>query len=80
MGFTQIGIPGLILIVIILLVIFGPKKLPEFGKAAGQTFKEFKNSTNDLISEHEKDEKDAKDETEEDQSSENVDQKTDNHS
>lgn len=37
MGFTQIGIPGLILIVIILLVIFGPKKLPEFGKAAGQT-------------------------------------------
>lgn len=60
MGFTQIGIPGLILIVIILLVIFGPKKLPEFGKAAGQTLKEFKNSTNDLISEHEKDEKDAK--------------------
>ncbi|MBR7553180.1 twin-arginine translocase TatA/TatE family subunit [Allobacillus sp. GCM10007491] len=77
MGFSQIGIPGLILIVILLLVIFGPKKLPEFGKAAGQTLKEFKKSTNDLMSEHDKDEKG---ETEEEQSTKNVEQKTDNHS
>ncbi|MBR7553205.1 twin-arginine translocase TatA/TatE family subunit [Allobacillus sp. GCM10007491] len=41
----HIGIPGLILIVLILLVLFGPKKLPELGKAFGQTLKEFKNST-----------------------------------
>ncbi|SDJ68463.1 twin-arginine translocase TatA/TatE family subunit [Sediminibacillus albus] len=45
---TSIGIPGLILILIIALVVFGPKKLPEIGKATGQTLKEFKNSTKEL--------------------------------
>lgn len=50
MGLAQIGIPGLILIVLLALIIFGPKKLPEIGKAAGQTLREFKRSTNDLIS------------------------------
>ncbi|MRG88313.1 twin-arginine translocase TatA/TatE family subunit [Salinibacillus xinjiangensis] len=44
----QIGIPGLILILIIALVIFGPKKLPELGRATGQTLKEFKKSTREL--------------------------------
>ncbi|SHF55301.1 twin-arginine translocase TatA/TatE family subunit [Ornithinibacillus halophilus] len=46
--FSSIGFPGLILILIIALVIFGPKKLPEIGKAAGQTLREFKKSTKDL--------------------------------
>lgn len=45
---SSIGIPGLILILIIALVIFGPKKLPEIGKAAGQTLREFKSSARDL--------------------------------
>ncbi|UOQ42775.1 twin-arginine translocase TatA/TatE family subunit [Halobacillus salinarum] len=45
---SSIGIPGLILITVIALVIFGPKKLPEIGKAAGQTLKEFKKSARDL--------------------------------
>ncbi|WP_249872827.1 twin-arginine translocase TatA/TatE family subunit [Oceanobacillus saliphilus] len=49
MGFANIGIPGLILIVILALIIFGPKKLPEIGKAAGQTLREFKKSTSDLL-------------------------------
>ncbi len=48
--FSSIGFPGLILILTIALVIFGPKKLPEIGKAAGETLKEFKNSANDLTS------------------------------
>ncbi|ADU30198.1 twin-arginine translocation protein, TatA/E family subunit [Evansella cellulosilytica DSM 2522] len=43
-----IGMPGLILILVIALIIFGPKKLPEIGRAMGQTLKEFKNSTKDL--------------------------------
>ena len=46
---SNIGIPGLILILIIALVIFGPKKLPEIGRAVGQTFREFKNSTKGLM-------------------------------
>ncbi|MBY7144410.1 twin-arginine translocase TatA/TatE family subunit [Virgibacillus sp. NKC19-3] len=50
MGLANIGIPGLILIVILALIIFGPKKLPEIGKASGQTLREFKKSTNDLMS------------------------------
>ncbi|MBY7144687.1 twin-arginine translocase TatA/TatE family subunit [Virgibacillus sp. NKC19-3] len=49
MGLGSIGIPGMILIVIIALIIFGPKKLPEIGKATGQTLKEFKNSANDVM-------------------------------
>ncbi|MDR7080220.1 sec-independent protein translocase protein TatA [Neobacillus niacini] len=53
MGFANIGIPGLILIIVLALIIFGPKKLPEIGKAAGQTLKEFKKSANDLMSDEE---------------------------
>lgn len=50
MGIGNIGIPGLILIFVVALLIFGPSKLPEIGKAAGQTIKEFKRSTNELLS------------------------------
>lgn len=60
MGLANIGIPGLILIVIVALIIFGPSKLPEIGKAAGQTLKEFKSATHDVIDEKEKND-DAKD-------------------
>lgn len=45
---AQIGIPGLILILVVALIIFGPSKLPEIGKAAGSTLKEFKNATKGL--------------------------------
>lgn len=48
--FSDIGIPGLILIVFLALILFGPKKLPEMGRAFGQTLKEFKKSTRDLTS------------------------------
>lgn len=48
---SSIGVPGLILILIIALVIFGPKKLPEIGKATGQTLREFKKSARDLTDE-----------------------------
>ncbi|MGM8211221.1 twin-arginine translocase TatA/TatE family subunit [Virgibacillus sp. W0430] len=50
MGLANIGVPGLILIVVLALIIFGPRKLPEIGKAAGETLREFKNSANDLMS------------------------------
>lgn len=52
-GIANIGIPGLILIVTLALIIFGPKKLPEIGKAAGQTLHEFKKSANDLMTDNE---------------------------
>ncbi|MGV2620220.1 twin-arginine translocase TatA/TatE family subunit [Halobacillus sp. ACCC02827] len=56
---ASIGVPGLILILTIALVIFGPKKLPEIGKAAGETLKEFKKSTRELTEES-KDDKTGK--------------------
>ncbi|MCP8616090.1 twin-arginine translocase TatA/TatE family subunit [Salirhabdus salicampi] len=56
----NIGIPGLILIFILALIIFGPKKLPELGRAAGQTLKEFKKSTKELTNDVSDDEKETK--------------------
>lgn len=47
------GIGSIILIVIIALLVFGPKKLPQLGKAAGDTLKEFKNATKGLADEEE---------------------------
>ncbi|QDP40404.1 twin-arginine translocase TatA/TatE family subunit [Radiobacillus deserti] len=47
---SNIGFPGLILILIIALVVFGPSKLPEIGKAIGSSLKEFKKATRDLVS------------------------------
>lgn len=46
----NIGVPGLILILVIALIIFGPSKLPEIGRAFGTTLKEFKKSTRELVS------------------------------
>ncbi|WP_332632483.1 twin-arginine translocase TatA/TatE family subunit [Halalkalibacter flavus] len=48
---SGIGIPGLILILVIALIIFGPSKLPEIGRAFGSTLKEFKKATNELVTE-----------------------------
>ncbi len=45
----NIGIPGLIIILVIALIIFGPSKLPAIGRAFGNTLKEFKRATSDLV-------------------------------
>ncbi|MGV2941396.1 twin-arginine translocase TatA/TatE family subunit [Mesobacillus sp. LC4] len=45
---SNIGFPGLILILVIALIIFGPNKLPEIGRAVGKSMKEFKNATSGL--------------------------------
>lgn len=50
---AQIGIPSLILILVVALLIFGPSKLPEIGKAAGSSLKEFKNATKGIIGDEE---------------------------
>jgi len=51
---SNIGVPGLILILVISLVIFGPNKLPELGRAAGRTLKEFKSATKDIMDDNDK--------------------------
>lgn len=44
----NIGIPGLILVLVIALVVFGPRKLPEIGSAFGRTLMEFKKGAREL--------------------------------
>ena len=45
----NIGMPELILILVIALVVFGPGKLPEVGKAIGKSLQEFKRATNETM-------------------------------
>ena len=52
--FSRIGATELIIILIIALVIFGPSKLPEIGKAIGKSINEFKKSVSDIDSPVEK--------------------------
>ncbi|WAA09235.1 twin-arginine translocase TatA/TatE family subunit [Fervidibacillus albus] len=49
----QIGPFSLLVILIVALLIFGPKKLPELGRAVGNTLKEFKNATKGLTDDDE---------------------------
>ena len=46
--FGSIGMPELILIFVVALLVFGPKKLPELGKSLGKGLAEFKKASEDL--------------------------------
>ena len=45
---NAIGPVSLVIIGVVAVLIFGPKKLPELGKAMGSTLREFKNATKGL--------------------------------
>jgi sec-independent protein translocase protein TatA len=45
-----IGVPELILIFVVALIVFGPRKLPELGRSLGKSIAEFKRASNDLRS------------------------------
>ncbi|WP_045515641.1 twin-arginine translocase TatA/TatE family subunit [Neobacillus niacini] len=61
--FSNIGVPGLILILVLALIVFGPNKLPEIGRAFGKSLREFKRATdgitNDIKEEFKDDLKEA---------------------
>lgn len=48
--FGSIGMPELIIIFVIALIIFGPRKLPELGRSLGRSLSEFKRASNELKS------------------------------
>ncbi len=48
--FGSIGMPELIIIFVIALIIFGPRKLPELGRSLGKSIAEFKKASNELRS------------------------------
>lgn len=54
LGWPEVGV-----ILIIALVIFGPKKIPEIGSALGKTLRGFKDEVNKPASEHEEPEQDS---------------------
>ncbi|ASS67054.1 MULTISPECIES: twin-arginine translocase TatA/TatE family subunit [Paenibacillus] len=47
--FNNIGISGLVIIFAIALIVFGPAKLPQLGRAFGDTLREFRNSTKGIV-------------------------------
>lgn len=49
--FRDIGAPGLIVLILGVLLIFGPKRLPELGEAIGKMIREFKKSVSGIESE-----------------------------
>ncbi|EAR64184.1 MULTISPECIES: twin-arginine translocase TatA/TatE family subunit [Bacillaceae] len=53
----NLGMGSLLLIVFVALLIFGPKKLPELGKAAGNTLREFKSATKGLMNDEDEEKK-----------------------
>jgi len=46
----SLGMPELIVIFVIALIIFGPRKLPELGRSLGRSINEFKKASNELRS------------------------------
>jgi len=44
------GAPELVAIFVLALLLFGPKKLPELGRALGKSFAEFRRATTELKS------------------------------
>lgn len=50
----NIGVAGIVLLVILGLLLFGPSKLPQLGRAIGATLSEFKRGARGLIDDNEK--------------------------
>src|SRR5580765_3000313 len=46
--FGSIGMPEMLIILVIALIIFGPRKLPELGRSLGKSLAEFKKASNEL--------------------------------
>ena len=63
--FRDIGAPGLIVLILGALLIFGPKRLPELGEAIGKMIREFKKSVSGI--DLEKDDKVTEDKKEDKQ-------------
>jgi sec-independent protein translocase protein TatA len=54
MNFFGIGLPEMILIFVVALLIFGPKKLPEIGRSLGKAIRGFQDATNEFKNEFQK--------------------------
>jgi TatA/E family protein of Tat protein translocase len=48
--FGSLGVPELLLIFVVVLIVFGPRKIPEIGRMLGKALGEFRRATDDLKS------------------------------
>lgn len=55
----SVGFPELIVILVIALIVLGPKKLPEAGRAMGKGMREFKDSLSGMTDHHDDDDRPA---------------------
>src|SRR5277367_6099635 len=61
----NIGAPEMVVIFLLALVLFGPKKLPELGRTIGKAITEFRRASNDLKASFEREMHNLERETEE---------------
>lgn len=54
-----LGVGELVVIALILMLFFGPKKLPQLGKGIGEAIREFKKSGREIVSDSEEQEKNS---------------------
>lgn len=54
----SVGFPEILLILLLALLLFGPKKLPEIGRTIGRAIREFRKATRDVTSSFEESLKD----------------------
>ncbi len=60
MPILGLGVPELVIILVIVLIIFGPRKLPDIGKALGSSLRELKKSASSKDEEEEEEKKEEK--------------------
>lgn len=54
--FGSIGVPEILLILLVILVLFGARRLPEIGKGLGKGIREFKKASREITNEITRDE------------------------
>jgi sec-independent protein translocase protein TatA len=54
-----LGVGELVLVVLILMLFFGPKKLPQLGKGIGEAIREFKKAGSELRSDSDKNQRNS---------------------
>jgi len=57
---SGIGFPELLIVLVIALLVLGPKKLPEVGRSLGRGMREFKDSVSGITSDKDDDEDDVR--------------------
>ncbi len=62
MGLGSIGMPELLIILVIILLVFGAKRLPELARGLGKGIREFKDATKHVENEFKELEKEGEEE------------------